>query len=491
MTLVSFYLIFQIVIVLQKPFLQYNFIFSFYSSIVFLCALHFFQYVSKTKNSFVYSVIEIATILFLYKSQPLFSSFYLVMILVLLFLSGLELNLTENIFLVFSTSILVSLCNLFFFKWSGLQNILNLGLFNLAFIAVLFFSTQLKYELLSLSTSLSDTVKKLKSKADLSQLLIENMPVGLMALSTGNEVVFVNSVLTNQLQLNQKSVTDLLNLKTKSYTDDIAYYNPEISDKRIYQIESSTYFDADYQQNINLHLIKDTTEIRQLQDQIKHKEKMAAVGQLAAGIAHEIRNPLAGISGSIELLSQDAKDPDDQKLMRIILKEIDRLNNLITDFLDYSKPEKRPDQKTDLAFILNDVIQNIKLSSATPTDLVYKIQIESSSVLGFSDQLKQAFLNIIVNAVQSMKDRPDPILTVKTESTEKLITVEISDTGSGMSEETQKRLFEPFYTTKSKGTGLGLAMTHKIFDSHQATVQISSELNTGTQFKIIFNKMNT
>ncbi len=137
------------------------------------------------------------------------------------------------------------------------------------------------------------------------------------------------------------------------------------------------------------------------------------------------------------------------------------------------------------------MIQNIKLSSATPTDLVYKIQIESSSVLGFSDQLKQAFLNIIVNAVQSMKDRPDPILTVKTESTEKLITVEISDTGSGMSEETQKRLFEPFYTTKSKGTGLGLAMTHKIFDSHQATVKISSELNTGTQFKIIFNKMNT
>ncbi len=487
----SFYFIFQIVIVLQKPFLQYNFIFTFYSCLIFLCTLHLMQYVLKTKRTVLFSFLEIVTIIALYKSQPLFSSFYLVMILVLLFLSGLQLSFKDNALLVVATSLLISVCNLLFFKWSGLQNILNLGLFNLAFASVLFFSSQLKHELLHLNKNLSQTALQLKSKAELANLLIENMPVGLIALNAQNESVFANSMLTSKLKLTQNSVVDLLKLKANSYSEDLTYYNTDISDKRIYQIESTSYFDSDYQQNISLHLVKDATEERSLQDQLKHKEKMAAVGQLAAGIAHEIRNPLAGISGSIELLSQDTKNPDDQKLMRIILREIDRLNNLITDFLDYSKPEKRPDQKIDLALILDEVIQNIKLSSTTPTDLVYQVQIQNSMILGYSDKLKQAFLNIIVNAVQAMKEKDEKILSVKTEVIEQKICVLISDTGSGMTSESQKRIFEPFYTTKSKGTGLGLAITHKIFESHGAEIKIQSELNVGTQFKIFFNKMNT
>ncbi len=487
----SFYFIFQIVIVLQKPFLQYNFIFTFYSCLIFLCTLHLTQYVLKTKRTVLFSFLEIVTIIALYKSQPLFSSFYLVMILVLLFLSGLQLSFKDNALLVVATSLLISVCNLLFFKWSGLQNILNLGLFNLAFASVLFFSSQLKHELLHLNKNLSQTALQLKSKAELANLLIENMPVGLIALNAQNESVFANSMLTSKLKLTQNSVVDLLKLKENSYSEDLTYYNTDISDKRIYQIESTSYFDSDYQQNISLHLVKDATEERSLQDQLKHKEKMAAVGQLAAGIAHEIRNPLAGISGSIELLSQDTKNPDDQKLMRIILREIDRLNNLITDFLDYSKPEKRPDQKIDLALILDEVIQNIKLSSTTPTDLVYQVQIQNSMILGYSDKLKQAFLNIIVNAVQAMKEKNEKILSVKTEVIEQRICVLISDTGSGMTSESQKRIFEPFYTTKSKGTGLGLAITHKIFESHGAEIKIQSELNVGTQFKIFFNKMNT
>jgi two-component system sensor histidine kinase PilS (NtrC family) len=490
--LATFYFIFQIVIILQKPFLQNNFIFNFYLGVIILFLLHFIQFSLKIKTNILFRFLDIAAILLLYKAQPLFSSFYLLTILVLLFLSGLDLKFSENIFLVFLTSVLISLSNLFFLKWTGIQNILNLGLFNIAFIAVLFFSTQLKSELVGLTESLDQTKLKLKSKAELSQILIENMPVGLMAMNAENNMVFYNSVLQNQLNLNPAAVSDLLKLKLNSHTEDIVYYNSEINDKRIYQIESASYFDPDYQENINLHLIKDTTEIRRLQDQIKHKEKMAAVGQLAAGIAHEIRNPLAGISGSIELLSQDTKNPDDQKLMRIILKEIDRLNNLITEFLDYSKPEKRPDQKVDLALVLNDVLENIKLSSATPSEMTYQIYIQSSYVLGISDQLKQAFLNIIVNAIQAMKNQKSLVLGVKTASLDNnQVYVEISDTGSGMSEETQKRLFEPFYTTKSKGTGLGLAMTHKIFEAHQATIQIESKLDFGTKFKIIFNKINT
>lgn len=413
------------------------------------------------------------------------------MIVVLVFLSGLESDFEDSIYLVFSTSILLAACNLLYFKWSGLQNILNLGLFNLAFLAALFFSAQLKSELISLSSSLTKTTLKLKSKAELSQLLIENMPLGLIALDSNSNRVFSNSVLEDKLKLTLKAVSELVGLKNNAHTSEIAYYNSEINDKRYYQLESANYYDVDYQQDITLHLIKDTTEIRRLQEQIKHKEKMAAVGQLAAGIAHEIRNPLAGISGSIELLSQDTKNPDDQKLMKIILKEIDRLNNLITEFLDYSKPEVQPDQKVDLALILDEVVQNIKLSSGTPKNMSFQVQIQSSYVLGFSDKLKQAFLNVIVNAVQAMKDKPEAVLTVTTKNQENEIIVEISDNGVGMTPESQKRIFEPFYTTKSKGTGLGLAITHKVFESHGAQVEIESEINKGTKFKIIFKKINS
>lgn len=486
-----FFVLFQILIVLQRPFIQYEFVWVYYSCILFLSVIYMAQYIFKIRRNIVFSFLEIFTLFCIYKAQPMFASFYLVMILILLFLAGLESDFDDVIYLVFTASVLISLGNLLFFKWSGLQNILNLGLFNLAFVAVIFFSTQLKVELKQLTQSLSQTALKLKSKAELSQLLIENIPVGLMAFDSQKKLVFQNQILNEKMKLNTHSMQDLIELSQKSHMPEISYYNSEISDKRYYQLESASYFDADVDQNINLYLVKDTTEMRLLQDQVRHKEKMAAVGQLAAGIAHEIRNPLAGISGSIELLSQDAKNPDDQKLMKIILKEIDRLNNLITDFLDYSKPETNPDQKIDLALILDEVLQNIKLSPTTPQNLNYQIQIQSCYILGFSDKLKQVFLNIIVNAIQAMKDQTNPVLKIKTEQSENHIIVEVQDNGAGMSAETQKRIFEPFYTTKSKGTGLGLAITHKVIESHSAEVKIESTLGQGTQFKIIFNKLKS
>jgi two-component system sensor histidine kinase PilS (NtrC family) len=240
---------------------------------------------------------------------------------------------------------------------------------------------------------------------------------------------------------------------------------------------------------VQVNLIKDVTDVVLLQEQMKQKEKMAAVGQLAAGIAHEIRNPLAGISGSIELLSQEKSDPDEQKLMKIILREIDRLNNLITEFLDYSKPDKVPDQPVDLSFILDEVAQNIRNHPELSKNLKLNMNISKAVVLGFSDKLKQGFLNIVMNAVQAMKDQSEPQLVIATEQNTHHVIVRIKDNGSGMTETVKNRIFEPFFTTKSKGTGLGMAITHKVFDSHQAKIEIDSQIGVGTEFKIIFNKI--
>ena len=117
------------------------------------------------------------------------------------------------------------------------------------------------------------------------------------------------------------------------------------------------------------------------------------------------------------------------------------------------------------------------------------LKISRSVVLGFSDKLKQGFLNIVMNAVQAMKDQSEPKLVITTEQTDQKVIVRIKDNGSGMTDVIKNRIFEPFFTTKSKGTGLGMAITHKVFDSHQARIEIDSQVGIGSEFKIIFDKV--
>ncbi len=237
-------------------------------------------------------------------------------------------------------------------------------------------------------------------------------------------------------------------------------------------------------------LIVTRSEKERLEWDLKQKEKLAAIGQLAAGIAHEIRNPLASISGSIEMLSQITASEDDQKLMRIVLKEINRLNLLITDFLDYAKPEKPPTEMVDLASLTKESLQNLRMSLQHSRELKSELsvltEIQPAQIRGYSGPLKQVLLNFFINAVHAMKDQPTPQLKVQITSNESYINMLIEDNGSGMSEEIQQRIFEPFFTTKSKGTGLGLAMTHKILTVHSALVSVESKVGVGTRFLIQF-----
>ncbi len=484
-----FYVLFQIVIILQRPFIQINFIQSFYISMLGLFVVYFANYKLAGKYSLLVSLFEVGSFVFLFKSQPQYSSFYLIMILIVLFLSCLELSERKGLLLIVLSSLAISILNLTHFKWVGLQNWLNLGLFNISFFSVFMFSSQLRFELMNLSRELTQTTTKLRSKEEFSGVLLEHVPLGLVAADEQLKLLFANEYFNRQLDLDQAMLSKLVQQSEGKAHVELQFYHSKYQDKRFYQFDKTQYFDADFNKDVSLFLIRDITDLRILQDQIRQKEKLAAVGQLAAGIAHEIRNPLAGISGSIELLSQDTTNPDDQKLMKIILKEIDRLNNLITDFLDYSKPEKRPDQKMDIAFILDEVLQNIKMSAHAPSQLSIQTEIQPASILGFSDKLKQAFLNIMMNAVQAMKDVSNPSLIIKTIQDDQFVTVTIADTGCGMTPEVQQRIFEPFFTTKSKGTGLGMAMTHKIFEAHEASVLIDSEPNKGTTFKIKFKKV--
>jgi two-component system sensor histidine kinase PilS (NtrC family) len=216
---------------------------------------------------------------------------------------------------------------------------------------------------------------------------------------------------------------------------------------------------------------------------------MAAVGQLAAGIAHEIRNPLASISGSVQLLGAGFKpqQEEEQKLMRIVLREIDRLNNLITEFLDFVRPDVLKDDPIDLNVLIRDVVEMLKFNKNLRADIVQDLDLKADvEISGNRDKLKQALLNIVINAYQAMNDVAEPKITIRTFSTDGKVTLKIRDRGCGIDEVGLRRMFEPFHTTKPKGTGLGLAVTHKIIESHHGHIEVESAKGVGTEFTLEF-----
>lgn len=496
-TISIYFVIFQFLILLQKPFLQYDFAVIFYMSFGGLFAHHLIaqtgiNYKLNNKNlnsnenrksSFFSYLFDFFILIFFMKYFPYLSSFVLVLQLFFLFIASFDLNLFELSLLGFTASLGASFINLATFQSNSVQSLLSLTLFNFSYFSVILISSQLRSEFFSLQTDLTHTRKKWKSQEEFSKSLIEKLPLGLAVTNLNNELALQNPYLTDKLQLSTEQLNKMI-LKyentSSSVTSDI--FNAH----RIYNFDKTTYFDQEMNENLNLYLIKDVTELRRLENQLKEKAKLAAVGTLAAGIAHEIRNPLAGISGSIQMLSQETADPTQKKLMTIVLREIDRLNTLITEFLDYAKPEKIPDSEINLAKIVDETILSLKQHPDLSANFEWRIQLRPLVILGISEKLKQALLNIIINSIQAMKNVKQPCLEIQMSTQGEFAILSIRDFGSGMSVETRNKMFEPFHTTKPKGTGLGLAITHKILELHKAQIEVQSELNVGTEFIIKF-----
>lgn len=490
-----YFIVFQALILLQKPFLQFDFIIVFYLSFGALFAHHLYYFIRKMKagrdeRAGVFSYLFDFLILILFmKSFPYLSSFILVLQLFLIFISSFDLDFFEICVLGFFSSLGASLINLSSTQAGSVQSLLTLALFNLSYLSVIIISRQLKQEFFDLQSDLSQTRRKWRSQEQFLHTLVEKLPFGLAAVDMQGEILLKNSYLHERLRMSDQQLQQFMTLHKNSHQpgqQDIPY-GTELAQRRILNLDRASYFDENVDERMNLYLVKDVTDLRALENQLKQSEKLAAVGQLAAGIAHEIRNPLAGISGSIQMLSQDyVADPQQKKLMDIVIREIDRLNLLITDFLNYAKPEKPPDQALDLKPIVEEVLLLSQRHPDVSAGFVFSAELESLQVLGFSEKLKQAFHNICINSLQAMKDRPVQKLEVRLSRQGHWAALSIKDSGAGMSEETRKKMFEPFHTTKVKGTGLGLAITYKILEVHRAQVEVQSELDIGTEFIIKF-----
>ncbi|MEI8355168.1 MAG: ATP-binding protein [Deltaproteobacteria bacterium] len=237
---------------------------------------------------------------------------------------------------------------------------------------------------------------------------------------------------------------------------------------------------------------QDLTQIKQMEIELKRSDRLAAVGKLSAGIAHEIRNPLAAISGSVQLIADgNGISPQDRKLLAIALREIDRLNDLIKNFLAYA----RPVHPTKVPVLMEAFLADLQiLLSADPRFERVRVEYSVPEKLSMTvdvDQFKQVFWNLLVNAAEAMENEGAIMIDVLSSFPASpdapgkgFIRIVVSDTGCGMDSAQTGRLFEPFYTTKKSGTGLGLATVYRVIEAHDGTIQVSSIKGSGTVFSI-------
>jgi len=232
--------------------------------------------------------------------------------------------------------------------------------------------------------------------------------------------------------------------------------------------------------------LSDLTDRHAMAEAVQRSEKLAALGQLSAGLAHELRNPLASMSGSVQLLSESAQlDAEDRRLMDIVLREADRLDALITDFLRFARPRPLQPGHFDLARAIHT---SLALLRNRPTDKAFTIVEslpESLPFFGDADQLGQVIWNLLVNAAQALRQEGGDIRVTAQRLSDGAVEIVVSDTGVGIAERHLSTLFDPFFTTKQGGTGLGLSIAHGIVQAHEGRIEVTSREGEGTTFRVV------
>jgi len=254
-------------------------------------------------------------------------------------------------------------------------------------------------------------------------------------------------------------------------------------------------------------IFQDVTDVVEMEANLRQSERLAAIGELSASIAHEIRNPLAAISGSIEMLQRgragQEESGDSAHLMNIVVREVDRLNHLISDFLRYARPGPLNLETVPLQEVISDVLEifGAARSDAIKIDLAVE---DGLTAFADSGQIRQVLWNLLLNAAEAMPDggrlRVDARTLTESDSQgdspggrraqgeengkSRWLEITIADDGSGILQDELSRIFDPFFTTKHNGSGLGLATVHRIVENHGGSIRLESKLGVGTTVRI-------
>jgi signal transduction histidine kinase len=252
---------------------------------------------------------------------------------------------------------------------------------------------------------------------------------------------------------------------------------------RYFQVITAPVKGEDGEVHGHIRLIQDVTEMKRLEEQMSNSEKLASIGRLAAGIAHEIGNPLTSIFSFVQILREVEQDEFKKDSLNTIYFHINRISEILKQLSGFTKmpiSEPRVCKVNDIIDTSLNLIQYDK--KAREISVVRDLSPEMPAVSCDSNQLSQVFVNLILNAVDAMPQ--GGTLTVRSAVKEGAVVIEFEDTGSGISKENLTKIFDPFYTTKEKGTGLGLAVSYNIVKKMNGTLTVESEPNKGTTFTI-------
>lgn len=353
-----------------------------------------------------------------------------------------------------------------------------------------------------LSSRLEKTVLKLEEKdthlRDLeffNTKVIESLPSGLFTTDmTGHVLIFNKAAETITGTKKDSIIRQRINNSLPFLKFPFEEGRREVlmktdgNENKIIGINISVLKDLSGNETGYIGIFQDLTQLKKLESEMKHKEKWAAIGELSANIAHEVRNPLASLKGSIEMLKENKipmKHKD--KLMDIALKEMERLNNTITDFLTYSSPRPLELKRIDLHLLLNETLELLDNIEHNKNKILTKKEFKGSFFINADPQkLRQVFWNLGMNALEAMQNGGE--LTVSTENYNGTVKVIFSDTGAGIDSLNIEKVFFPFFTTKEQGTGLGLSIAYRIIEEHKGRLIVQSSPGTKTTFMIILPK---
>ncbi|MGI6473089.1 MAG: two-component system sensor histidine kinase NtrB [Thermoactinomyces vulgaris] len=270
---------------------------------------------------------------------------------------------------------------------------------------------------------------------------------------------------------------------------------PDGEEPRCLLMRFHTFEDSESGLKGQILMIEDQTEMQLLRQQVQQNNRLATIGQIAAGTAHEIRNPLTAIRGFLQVIGHKMKENGQQKehgYIDIMLREISRISSLVGEFLMLSKPRHLNVQSVNVTKVFNDILPIIKNEALLYNiDVVTKRQLTTIPMIEADGELlKQVFLNISKNAIEAMKDGGLLTIRLKTYEKRKHVVVEIMDTGPGIPPHVLEKIYEPFFTTKENGTGLGLPICRQILREIDGEIKIESGPK-GTKVKVCLPLIKT
>ena len=437
--------------------------------------------------------------------------------------SALFLNRTKLLVIVFFATLFYAISILrvapihalltssfFTYVWAHRFLLYKLAIHTIALWGIAILTSFLSLELQKRRREIQQQSKAYKQLEQFNENILRSIESGILTVDNSSRISYINQAGSAILEAEAKTLIgqDIFDLfpilgnylKSSNHLSRSPSHSriilKDFTDKnKIIGFSSSSFMDSENNTVGKILIFQDLTRYKAMEKKVRESEKLATIGKFAAGLAHEIRNPLASLSGSIQILKASLElSGTDRELMDIVLRETDRLNRLVADFLQFSHTGKEKLTRFNLRALISEILSVLR-KEVLENDGAYFQNLLADDFIIFSDRdrLKQVFWNLILNAIQA-KDKKPLSVTIRGEkspqdpsadSADTHCKITVQDTGKGFSKATGRAIFDPFFTTRHSGTGLGLSITQQIISSLGGTIHFDSQEGVGTTVRVV------